>query len=232
MGAALGLGLRRAVRPRRAPRARTSPTALPVLALVAFALVAVLAGIAAAVLPARRASRLNVLKRAATNSRVPESEPLASGEPHRASRLRPGGSRDDEIPPPCHCTAALPRSRAATAGAAVSPPQPTGAAPVGFTRTTLTDHHRGRAAGRRHRRAPRPDPRLVSRRRPRLRAGAGADRGRAGRLGVTARPAVRGARRSRRCGHRRRAGRPRVAPGAADVARGEGAHGADECPGR
>src|SRR4051812_18428265 len=31
---------------------------------------------------------------------------------------------------------------ASTAGAAVSPPQPTGAAPVGFTRTTLTDHYR------------------------------------------------------------------------------------------
>jgi predicted dienelactone hydrolase len=30
----------------------------------------------------------------------------------------------------------------ATAGAAVSPPEPTGPAPVGFTRTTLTDHHR------------------------------------------------------------------------------------------
>ena len=31
---------------------------------------------------------------------------------------------------------------ASTAGASVSPPQPTGASPVGFTRTTLTDHFR------------------------------------------------------------------------------------------
>src|SRR5690242_21027469 len=30
----------------------------------------------------------------------------------------------------------------AAAGAAVSPPEPTGPAPVGFTRVTLTDHHR------------------------------------------------------------------------------------------
>ena len=31
---------------------------------------------------------------------------------------------------------------ASTAGASVSPPVPTGASPVGFTRTTLTDHYR------------------------------------------------------------------------------------------
>jgi putative ABC transport system permease protein len=37
------------------------PLALPVGSLTAFALVAVLAGMGAAILPARRASRLNVL---------------------------------------------------------------------------------------------------------------------------------------------------------------------------
>ena len=37
---------------------------------------------------------------------------------------------------------AAPALLASTATAAVTPPTPTGAAPIGFTRTILTDHHR------------------------------------------------------------------------------------------
>ena len=64
IGAALGLGLGVFLAGARDPGAvevRTSPSSLPVPTLVAFTLVAVLAGIGAAILPARRASRLNVL---------------------------------------------------------------------------------------------------------------------------------------------------------------------------
>ena len=64
IGAAMGLG------PRPVPRRRWSPRrcrsydiafSVPLPVLVAFTLVAVLAGIGAAIMPARRASRLNVL---------------------------------------------------------------------------------------------------------------------------------------------------------------------------
>jgi putative ABC transport system permease protein len=63
IGAALGLGLGvvLAALATRAMADQDVPLALPVPTLVAFTLVAVLAGIAAAVLPARRASRLKVL---------------------------------------------------------------------------------------------------------------------------------------------------------------------------
>ena len=64
IGAALGLGLGLfLVRAgdRGASAGRASPFTIPVPTLVAFTLVAVLAGIGAAIMPARRASRLNVL---------------------------------------------------------------------------------------------------------------------------------------------------------------------------
>ena len=64
MGAALGMGagLLLAVLVTRALAEEGIPFALPVGSLVAFTLAAVLLGILAAVLPARRASRLNVLE--------------------------------------------------------------------------------------------------------------------------------------------------------------------------
>jgi len=63
IGAALGLGLGvfLAALVTRALSDYDMPFVLPVQTLVAFTLVAVLAGIGAAIMPARRASRLNVL---------------------------------------------------------------------------------------------------------------------------------------------------------------------------
>ena len=64
IGAALGLPLGLFLAGARDPGAvasTTSPFSIPVTTLVAFTLVAVLAGIGAAIMPARRASRLNVL---------------------------------------------------------------------------------------------------------------------------------------------------------------------------
>jgi putative ABC transport system permease protein len=57
----LGLGVLLAAAATRALSAYDIPMTLPVETLAAFTLVAVLAGIGAAIMPARRASRLNVL---------------------------------------------------------------------------------------------------------------------------------------------------------------------------
>jgi putative ABC transport system permease protein len=63
IGAALGLGLGvfLAALVTQALSKYDVAFSLPVMTLVAFTVVAVLAGIAAAIMPARRASRLNVL---------------------------------------------------------------------------------------------------------------------------------------------------------------------------
>jgi putative ABC transport system permease protein len=63
IGAALGLGLGvfLAALVTRALSDYDVPLSVPVAPLVTFTLIAVLAGIGAAILPARRASRLNVL---------------------------------------------------------------------------------------------------------------------------------------------------------------------------
>ena len=68
IGAALGLGLGlflSGARDARRRRWTDLPFAIPVPTLVAFTLVAVLAGIGAAIMPARRASRLERAGRAA-----------------------------------------------------------------------------------------------------------------------------------------------------------------------
>jgi putative ABC transport system permease protein len=57
----LGLGIALAFGANQALAEYELPTTIPVVTLAAFTLVAALAGVAAAVLPARRASRLNVL---------------------------------------------------------------------------------------------------------------------------------------------------------------------------
>jgi putative ABC transport system permease protein len=57
----LGLGIALAFGANQALAEYELPTTIPVATLAAFTLVAALAGVAAAVLPARRASKLNVL---------------------------------------------------------------------------------------------------------------------------------------------------------------------------
>ena len=63
IGAALGLGLGvfLAALAIQAMSGSDIPMTLPIAPLAAFTLVAILAGIGAAIMPARRASRLNVL---------------------------------------------------------------------------------------------------------------------------------------------------------------------------
>ena len=61
IGAALGLGLGTALAALVMVKWHL-PIAIPFSTLFGFTLIAVLAGVAAAVMPARRASRLNVLK--------------------------------------------------------------------------------------------------------------------------------------------------------------------------
>jgi putative ABC transport system permease protein len=57
----LGLGVFLSALATKAMESQDAAFALPVPMLIAFTVVAVIAGIGAAVLPARRASRLNVL---------------------------------------------------------------------------------------------------------------------------------------------------------------------------
>ena len=79
MGIPLGIFLA-ALSPRRC-RSTASGLSLPVTELVAFTAVAIIAGVLAAIIPARRASRINVLDGAAV----------------RVGRPGPGGG--DEAPP-------------------------------------------------------------------------------------------------------------------------------------
>ena len=76
--------------------------------------------------------------------RVPEAAPPATGGPHRASRLAPGGWRDDEIPPPRQCLLA-PAVFASTAGAPCLRP------PDRFRARRLHPHHAHRQLPHRER---------------------------------------------------------------------------------
>ena len=60
-GLGLGLGVLLAAGVTRALSAYAIPMTLPVETLAAFTVVAILAGLGAAIMPARRAARLNVL---------------------------------------------------------------------------------------------------------------------------------------------------------------------------
>ena len=92
IGAALGLTV--GFVPRRRDHGRARGRGLhpvdPVVSLIVFAILAVVAGVLAAIPPARRASRLNVLERVGV--RVGRPRPAAADRPASAARDRPPGA--------------------------------------------------------------------------------------------------------------------------------------------